>query len=134
MRAKKLTAATAPNPAKDVLSADQAAALNAGTILGADGAVYSLASAGGYVTLTGPGTFVAMAGPCRVRGWITSVANGSITVFDALSATGTAFIPAEALTLGGRPIWGSGNAGEVDFVTGATVVLSGSGVVRFAVE
>ena len=103
-----------------------------GAIIDASGAVHSLSPTSAYVTLTATGA--AFVGPCTLAGWYCSVAAGNITIYDAASATGTAFVPAEATAVGPRPINGAGTNSRVDFVTGCWVVLSGAATVRIYVE
>lgn len=81
-----------------------------------------------YVTLTGSAT--AFAGPCEIVGWYCSVAAGNITIYDALSATGTPIVPATALVAGPMPILGPSTVDRIRFDTGCHVVLSGAATVR----
>jgi len=115
-----------PEPAS--LTGAQYTALNDGDIMDADGGLYALSEALPYVTLTATGT--AFAGPCEVAGWYGSVAAGNITVYDALSATGTPFVPAEATATGFRPIRGAGINGTIEFATGFHAVLTGAATLR----
>jgi hypothetical protein len=83
------------------------------------------------VQVTATGT--AFTGACELAGWLCSVAAGTITIYDALSATGTPIVPAETLTTAPRPIFGVGHSGKLQLVTGCHVVLSGAATVNILV-
>lgn len=84
-----------------------------------------------YITLTATGT--AFSGACELAGYYCSVAAGSITIYDALSATGTPIVPATALAVGPFPIFGAGTNGKLRLGTGCYVVLSAAATVRMLV-
>jgi hypothetical protein len=113
------------------LTAAQETALQAGTLLAPDGALYAQSEATPYVTLNATGT--AFSGPCELAGWYCSVAAGTITIYDATSATGTPIVPATALAVGPMPIFGAGTNGRLVLQNGCHVVLSGAATVRVAV-
>lgn len=102
-----------------------------GDIESPTGALYALSETSEYVTLTATGA--AFTGPCELAGWYCSVAAGNITIYDALSATGTPIVPATALVAGPMPIFGAGTNGKLRLTTGCWVVLSGAATVRVMV-
>ena len=99
-----------------------------------EGAIYKLSETTPYVTVTGitAGT-AASSTACELAGWYCSVAAGNITIYDALSATGTPIVPATALAVGPMPIFGAGTTGKLALTTGCHVVLSGAATVRVLV-
>lgn len=99
-----------------------------GDIQSPTGALYALSELTPYVTLTA--SDIAFTGPCELAGWYCSVADGTITIYDALSATGTPIVPATALVAGPMPIFGAGTTGKLALTTGCYVVLSGAATVR----
>ncbi len=99
-----------------------------GDIQSPTGALYALSELTPYVTLTA--SDIAFTGPCELAGWYCSVAAGTITIYDALSATGTPIVPATALVAGPMPIFGAGTTGKLALTTGCYVVLSGAATVR----
>lgn len=103
-----------------------------GDIESPTGALYTLSEVTEYVTLTATGS--ALAGPCELAGWYCSVAAGNITIYDALSATGTPIVPATALVAGPMPIFGAGTNGKLRLTTGCWVVLSGAATVQMLVQ
>lgn len=102
-----------------------------GDIESPTGALYALSEVTEYVTLTASG--LAFTGPCEVGGWYCSVAAGTIAIYDALSETGTPFVPATTLVAGPMPIMGAGTRGVIRFTTGCYVKLSGAATVRVLV-
>jgi hypothetical protein len=113
------------------IAATKALVSGAGTYVNSDGALYGLSETTPYVTLTATGT--AFSGSCEMAGWYCSVAAGNITIYDALSATGTPIVPATALVAGPMPIFGAGTTGKLVLNTGCHVVLSGAATVRVLV-
>lgn len=81
-----------------------------------------------YVTMTATGS--AFSGPCELAGWYCSVAAGTITVYDSLSAAGTPIVPTTTLVVGPNPIFGAGTSGKLFLVTGCWIVLSGGATIR----
>jgi len=102
-----------------------------GNLTDTAGGIFAISEVTPYVTLTATGT--AFTGACEYAGWYCSVAAGNITVYDALSATGTPIVPATALAVGPVPVFGPGNDGRMAFTTGCHVVLSGAATVRMLV-
>lgn len=92
---------------------------------------YALSELTPYVTLAASG--IAFTGACELAGWYCSVAAGNITVYDALSATGTPIVPATTLAAGPMPIFGAGTTGKLALTTGCYVVLSDAATVRVLV-
>lgn len=97
------------------------------------GGVFALSEASPYVTPTASAGSSAFSGACELAGWYCSVAAGTITIYDALSATGTAIVPATTLVVGPLPIMGAGTTGKIALTTGCWVVLSGAATVRVLV-
>ena len=97
------------------------------------GGVFALAETSPYVTPTASTGSSAFSGACELAGWYCSVAAGTITIYDALSATGTAIVPATTLAVGPLPIMGAGTTGKIALTTGCWVVLSGAATVRVLV-
>lgn len=106
----------------------------AGTYFSIAGTPYGLAETTSYVTPTPSTGSVAVSGACELAGWFCSVAAGTITIYDALSATGTPIVPATALAVGPMPIFGAGTTGKLALTTGCFVVLSGAATVRVLVN
>lgn len=102
----------------------------AGTYVNTNGALYGLAETTPYVTPTPTAGSSAFTGACELAGWFCSVAAGTITIYDALSAVGTPIVPATALAVGPMPIFGAGTTGKLALTTGCFVVLSGAATVR----
>lgn len=102
-------------------------------LLGSDGAVVALAETSPYVTPTASTGSSAFSGACELAGWYCSVAAGTITIYDALSATGTPIVPATTLAVGPMPIMGAGTTAKMALTTGCWVVLSGAATVRVLV-
>ena len=91
--------------------------------------VYSLSETSPYVTPTASTGSAAFVGACELAGWYCSVAAGTITIYDALSATGTPIVPATTLVVGPMPIFGAGTTGKLALTAGCWVVLSGAATV-----
>ena len=103
-------------------------------VIGGDGALIALSETTPYVTVTGiTAGAAASSTACELAGWYCSVAAGNITIYDALSATGTPIVPATALAVGPMPIFGAGTTGKLALTTGCHVVLSGAATVRVLV-
>lgn len=115
------------------LTLDQVTAFNAGSMQTSAGAIYGLAETSPYVTPTASAGSSAFSGACELAGWYCSVAAGTITIYDALSATGTPIVPATTLVVGPLPIMGAGTTGKIALTTGCWVVLSGAATVRVLV-
>ena len=105
----------------------------AGTYVNANGALYGLAETTPYVTPAPSVGSSAFTGACELAGWFCSVAAGTITIYDALSAVGTPIVPATTLAVGPMPIFGAGTTGKLVMTTGCFVVLSGASTVRVLV-
>lgn len=105
----------------------------AGTYVNTDGALYGLAETTPYVNATASAGATVFSGACELAGWYCSVAAGTITIYDALSATGTPIVPATTLVVGPLPIFGAGTTGKLALTTGCHVVLSGAATVRVLV-
>jgi hypothetical protein len=118
-------------PGGEALTSAQVSAFSNGTILTSAGGLIALSETTPYVTLTATGS--AFSGACELAGWYCSVAAGNITIYDALSATGTPIVPATALVAGPMPIFGAGTTGKLVMTTGCWVVLSGTATVRMLV-
>ena len=103
------------------------------TITTPDGGIVALAETSPYVTPTASTGSSAFSGACELAGWYCSVAAGTITIYDALSATGTPIVPATTLVVGPMPIMGAGTTGKIALTTGCWVVLSGAATVRVLV-
>ena len=98
-----------------------------------DGSLMAVSEASPYVTPTASTGSSAFSGACELAGWYCSVAAGTITIYDALSATGAAIVPATTLAVGPMPIMGAGTTGKIALTTGCWVVLSGAATVRVLV-
>ena len=98
-----------------------------------DGSLMAVSEASPYVTPTPSAGSSASATACELAGWYCSVAAGTITIYDALSATGTPIVPATTLVVGPMPIMGAGTNGKIALTTGCWVVLSGAATVRVLV-
>ena len=98
-----------------------------------DGAVVALSETSPYVTPDPSAGTTVLTGAGELAGWYCSVADGNITIYDALSATGTAIVPATALVVGPMPIMGAGTTAKLALATGCHVVLSGAATVRVLV-
>lgn len=103
------------------------------SITGPGGELYGLAETTPYVNATASAGATVFSGACELAGWYCSVAAGNITIYDALSATGTPIVPTTALTAGPMPIFGAGTNGKLALATGCHVVLSGAATVRVLV-
>lgn len=102
-------------------------------LLAEDGSILALSEATPYVNATASAGATVFTGACELAGWYCSVAAGNITIYDALSATGTPIVPATALAVGPMPIFGAGTNGKLALATGCHVVLSGAATVRVLV-
>lgn len=114
-------------------AAAQTLVSGAGTYINTNGALYGLVETTPYQTPAPTASTLLVTGPCELAGWFCSVAAGTITIYDALSATGTPIVPATALVVGPMPIFGAGTPGKLALNTGCFVVLSGAATVRVLV-
>ena len=113
------------------LNASQVAGFEDGELRTASGTVYSLSELlPSATTITGPGTYNVAGAGAEFAGWYCQTANGNVTVYNALTATGTPVISAEATVTGPRPLMGAGTTGRDTFAGGVTFVLSGTAVLR----
>lgn len=110
------------------------AAVKSSGLYGPGGQILALSEVSAYYTAAGAGSYQAVSGQCELAGWYCSVAAGTITIYDALSATGTPIVPATALAVGPMPIFGPGTNNRLQLQTGCFVVLSGAATVRVAVQ
>lgn len=128
---------TAMRPISAMTAAQVAANLvllsGAGTYVNTSGALYALAETTPYVTPAQSVGSLSFTGACELAGWFCSVAAGTITIYDALSAVGTPIVPATTLVVGPMPIFGAGTTGKLVMTTGCFVVLSGAATVRVLV-
>jgi hypothetical protein len=99
---------------------------------GQDSEVWAVSEVSEYVTRTTTGT--AFTGACEFAGYICTVADGNITIYDNTSAAGTVIVPTTALTVGAFPIFGAGTNGKMALTTGCHVVLSGAATVNVLVQ
>lgn len=105
----------------------------AGTYVNTNGALYGLTETTPYQTPAPTASTLLITGPCELAGWFCSVAAGTITIYDALSAAGTPIVPATTLVVGPLPIFGANTTGKLVLTTGCFVVLSGAATVRVLV-